>query len=66
MSEDTGEECTLDCVICYNEIDVTDNKGYMLAPCDHIFHRECLEQWMDVKVSNSASLTLLFSKLELT
>ncbi len=66
MSEDTGEECTLDCVICYNEIDVTDSKGYMLAPCDHIFHRECLEQWMDVKVSNSASLTLLFSKLELT
>ena len=50
MSEDTGEECTLDCVICYNEIDVTDNKGYMLAPCDHIFHRECLEQWMDVKM----------------
>jgi len=50
MSEDTGEDCTLDCVICYNEIDVTDNKGYMLAPCDHIFHRECLEQWMDVKM----------------
>ena len=50
MSEDTGDECTLDCVICYNEIDVTDNKGYMLAPCDHIFHRECLEQWMDVKM----------------
>ena len=52
MSEDTTEIQTLDCVICYNEIDVNDRKGYMLAPCDHIFHRHCLEQWMDVKVSH--------------
>lgn len=50
MSEDTRDTPTLDCVICYNEIDVNDRKGYMLAPCDHIFHRHCLEQWMDVKV----------------
>ena len=50
MSEDTGDTPTLDCVICYNEIDVNDRRGYMLAPCDHIFHRRCLEQWMDVKV----------------
>eukprot|EP00970_Alexandrium_tamarense_P015246 scaffold4900_cov193-Alexandrium_tamarense.AAC.23 len=41
---------TLDCVICYNEIDVNDRAGYMLAPCDHIFHRQCLEQWMEVKM----------------
>jgi hypothetical protein len=67
MSEVTGEECTLDCVICYNEIDVTDKKGYMLAPCDHIFHRECLEQWMDVKVSFILSLIAgTISKRELT
>jgi len=50
MSEDTGDTPTLDCVICYNEIDVNDRQGYMLAPCDHIFHRRCLEQWMDVKM----------------
>lgn len=50
MSEDTGDTPTLDCVICYNEIDVNDRRGYMLAPCDHIFHRRCLEQWMDVKM----------------
>lgn len=50
MSEDTTDTPTLDCVICYNEIDVNDRKGYMLAPCDHIFHRRCLEQWMDVKM----------------
>jgi hypothetical protein len=53
MSEDTTETPTLDCVICYNEIDVNDRKGYMLAPCDHIFHRHCLEQWMEVKVSRN-------------
>ncbi len=50
MSTETNETPTLDCVICYNEIDVNDRKGYMLAPCDHIFHRQCLEQWMEVKV----------------
>lgn len=50
MSEDTRDTPTLDCVICYNEIDVNDRLGYMLAPCDHIFHRHCLEQWMDVKM----------------
>mmetsp|Transcript_25043 Transcript_25043/g.36767 ORF Transcript_25043/g.36767 Transcript_25043/m.36767 type:complete len:1157 (-) Transcript_25043:33-3503(-) len=48
----TGGEnaATLDCVICYNSIDTSNRRGYMLAPCDHIFHRECLEQWMEVKM----------------
>jgi hypothetical protein len=41
---------SLDCVICYNGIDVHNRKGYMLAPCNHVFHRECLVQWMDVKM----------------
>jgi len=41
---------TLDCVICYNAIDVNNQRGYMLGPCDHIFHKECLEQWMEVKM----------------
>jgi hypothetical protein len=44
--------CThgLDCSICYEGIDVRDRPAYMLAPCDHIFHRDCLVQWMDVKM----------------
>lgn len=50
MSEDTIETNTLDCIICHNEIDTNDPQGYMLTPCDHIFHRQCLEQWMDVKM----------------
>ena len=41
---------TLDCVICYCPIDPTDRKSYMLAPCEHIFHKDCLVQWMDVKM----------------
>jgi hypothetical protein len=64
MSEDRPNETpTLDCVICYNEIDVNDRKGYMLAPCDHIFHRHCLEQWMEIKVStNEGDCTFLLTK----
>jgi hypothetical protein len=41
---------TLDCVICCNAINHHNRKGYMLAPCDHIFHKDCLIQWMDVKM----------------
>ena len=41
---------TLDCCICYDAIDIRDRQGYMLAPCDHLFHRDCLVQWMDIKM----------------
>ncbi|KAL7490117.1 hypothetical protein ACHAW6_015836 [Cyclotella cf. meneghiniana] len=50
MSTDDADAQTLDCVICYNEIDVNDRSCYMLAPCLHIFHSTCLEQWMEVKM----------------
>eukprot|EP00550_Attheya_septentrionalis_P008393 CAMPEP_0198282782 /NCGR_PEP_ID=MMETSP1449-20131203/2534_1 /TAXON_ID=420275 /ORGANISM="Attheya septentrionalis, Strain CCMP2084" /LENGTH=1199 /DNA_ID=CAMNT_0043979177 /DNA_START=504 /DNA_END=4106 /DNA_ORIENTATION=+ len=46
----THERPTVECVICYNEIDVDNRRDYMLGPCDHLFHRECLEQWMEVKM----------------
>ena len=59
MSEDTTDTNTLDCIICHNEIDTNDPQGYMLAPCDHIFHRQCLEQWMDVKVRITLSPSVL-------
>jgi hypothetical protein len=45
-----GPAVTLDCVICYNDIDATKRTGYMIAPCDHIFHKDCLMQWMEVKM----------------
>lgn len=41
---------SFECVICYNEIDVRNPRGYMLGPCDHLFHRDCLVQWMEVKM----------------
>jgi hypothetical protein len=43
-------EFTHECSICYDAINVRNRRGYMLAPCDHIFHRDCLVQWMDVKM----------------
>ena len=39
----------LECVICYNIIEARKN-DYMIAPCDHIFHKACLQQWMNVKL----------------
>ena len=41
---------TLECSICYEAIDVRDRKNYMLGPCNHLFHKDCLAQWMDVKM----------------
>lgn len=49
-SHDSSEGTSLDCVICYNSINIENKRGYMMAPCDHIFHRDCLEQWMEVKM----------------
>ena len=39
-----------ECVICYNGIDVAGPGEYMVSPCDHLFHRACLERWMDIKL----------------
>ncbi|RLN15370.1 hypothetical protein BBJ28_00007894 [Nothophytophthora sp. Chile5] len=48
-SASCDEDNSVDCVICMVEIDV-DARDYMIAPCDHIFHRECLQGWMQVKM----------------
>ncbi|TMW66976.1 hypothetical protein Poli38472_012092 [Pythium oligandrum] len=45
----TNDEGTIDCVICMVELDIS-ARDYMIAPCDHIFHRECLQGWMGVKM----------------
>jgi len=44
MSEDQRN-----CVICMREVEVYD-PDHMITPCDHIFHAECLMQWLDVKL----------------
>lgn len=44
---------TNECAICYSSIEVegVSNSGnYMLTPCDHLFHTNCLERWMEQKL----------------
>jgi len=49
MTQMSGEEDNLECVICYNELVLT--RGlYSISPCDHLFHKECLARWMQVKL----------------
>jgi len=40
----------LECSICYDAIDPRKRHDYMLAPCNHLYHRQCLVNWMDVKM----------------
>lgn len=52
-------ECKLTCLICMADVEVpivavkvhkVDTKGYMVTPCRHVFHLECLESWMRYKL----------------
>ena len=38
-----------DCPICMCDVDLSGN-NYLVTPCDHVFHDECLQQWMEVKM----------------
>jgi hypothetical protein len=38
-----------ECVICYNAVEVEPGR-YMITPCDHLFHKACLSQWLAVKM----------------
>ncbi len=51
MSKDRSNEApNQNCVICLRIIDVNDCKGSMRAPCNHIFHLDCLKRWIEEKV----------------
>lgn len=39
-----------ECVICMGELVPDDRHSFVITPCDHGFHRPCLEQWMDIKM----------------
>lgn len=41
---------SIECVICYNPIEFSAGEDYMLTPCDHLFHGECLTRWTEVKL----------------
>ena len=43
------EEGGLDCVICMEPVDIKSPSKRMVTPCNHFFHQECLERWLQVK-----------------
>ncbi|RLV89495.1 Transmembrane E3 ubiquitin-protein ligase 1 [Spathaspora sp. JA1] len=65
-SDEDIVQCKSSCPVCMNEVtlpilikqDNTEarkkieqmNKEYMVTPCHHIFHSECLENWMKYKL----------------
>ena len=48
--EECGEAGGVDCVICMNAVEAREPRRRMVTPCNHFFHQECLERWMDVKM----------------
>lgn len=40
----------MDCAICMSAIDYNDPASFMVTPCHHAFHTDCLYKWMDVKL----------------
>ena len=39
----------VECVICMAIIEDT-GVGCMVTPCEHVFHADCLQQWMEIKM----------------
>ncbi|KAJ3446552.1 dsc e3 ubiquitin ligase complex subunit [Anaeramoeba flamelloides] len=46
---DRDPESDNTCVICMFEIDV-ENQEYMITPCNHLFHKNCLNHWLEIKL----------------
>ena len=39
-----------ECVVCMSEIDLkTDRKNTVITPCGHLFHSNCLGEWMNLR-----------------
>jgi len=38
-----------ECVICMSVV-LPNERDYMVTPCGHLFHQNCLEQWMEFKM----------------
>jgi hypothetical protein len=48
---DLSEPATVDCVICMETLTFPmRRREYMVTPCDHVFHAQCLKPWMDQKL----------------
>lgn len=48
-----------ECVICMGEITPEDGHQRVTTPCEHRFHRICLERWMDIKMECPTCRTAL-------
>ena len=44
------KDATGDCSICLNDLKGALPTIQMQAPCSHVFHAQCLQRWMDVKL----------------
>lgn len=60
MEHGSSVDHTVDCAICMSEVPVyvedvpethkVDLQTYMTTPCGHVFHTQCLENWMSYKL----------------
>ena len=58
LPDDLVQSGSQDCVVCMQSIDLDEIAGggtevrdtVMLTPCNHVFHRPCLEHWLSVKM----------------
>lgn len=63
ISRENDGNCTIDCAICMNPVKLhilksnfdqpsyfLARRNYMVTPCKHIFHNQCLEAWMQYKL----------------
>ena len=62
--ESAGKEVA-ECVICMSEVDLDNLRSRMITPCNHAFHTECLQKWMEVKLE-CPTCTYITEKIKIT
>lgn len=45
---ENGVNTVSDCVICMSAINPKED--YLITPCNHIYHSNCLKEWMEMKM----------------
>lgn len=51
VSPEDGGEAAFDCVVCMDTVTFPRLRGdYMVTPCSHIFHVDCLQPWLAQKL----------------
>ncbi|KAL4452456.1 hypothetical protein ABPG75_008118 [Micractinium tetrahymenae] len=46
---ETGDGGGRECVICMQLVDVSSKAQRAVTPCNHVFHKACLERWLSYK-----------------